>query len=162
MSFGRLIAIEHLRPHSTRAAPAGSLLVPYGATKSLLLCFASVTTKLALPLDALQTEAFVGINIAGRHEPALVLEDWALRVDPESAYNAFYGSPKPGDAFVTTNMTGFVGSLDHATAFVTTDGRLIDEPDWGKDQFIGFRRWSVGFQEAARWIDLLPAQDLAG
>ena len=91
-----------------------------------------------------------------------MLEEWTLRVDPESAYNAFGGSPEPGEVFVTTNMTGFVGSLDRFTAYVTTDGRLVSEPDWGSDQFIGFRRWSVGYQEEDRWIDLLPAQDLAG
>ena len=161
MSFERLMPIERLRPGATPSAPAGSLLVPYGSLESLSLRFDIDGTKLALPLDARKERAFATFNIANQHLPALILEDWALRVDPDSGYNTFEASPKAGDAIITVDDAGFVGMLDHTLTYVTTKGGVIAQPNWSRDQFIGFRRWSVGYQEAGRWIDLLPLQDLA-
>lgn len=162
MSLEGLIAVEKLCPDLPSHAAAGSLLVPYGHNSDGLLLQFTDRAPLGLQLDARHQRAFQGINVDGRHEPALVLKDWALWVDPESAYNTFQNTPKNGDAFLTKagGHIGFVGTLDHATVLVTTDGKMINEPDWANDLFVGFRRWAVGYQDGNRRVNLLPLQDL--
>jgi hypothetical protein len=165
MSSEGLLPIEYIRSELPSSAPVGTLLLPYGESRGLLLRFDTDSAKLAFQLDVHHDRAFKGVNVEGRHHPGLVLEEWSLRVDPSSGYNAFENSPELGDVFVTKSaggQSGFVGKLDHSTIYLSTDGKLMNEPDWGADHFIGFRRWSVGYQNGDRWINLLPTQDIEG
>jgi len=158
-----MLPIELLEANLPKDAPAGSLLLPFGDSGEVVQLRFDGEAKLAVRLGPEHSRAFVGINVERAHVPALALKDWSLRVDPTSAYSAFDSSPASGHIFTCDlgRKTGLVISLDQSTCYVTLDGELIREPDFGAEKYVGFRAWAIGRDVGDRFIELVTVDHRA-
>lgn len=71
----------------------------------------------------------------------LAIEEWELRVAPESSYSANQCSPVAGDAFIWDGVPGFAGKLGQSAIYVPIAGTAFEEKGWGG--FVGFSKWSI-------------------
>lgn len=146
--------IDWLTPSRPNEAPAGSLLL-VSDTAAPMLRFDINGGQLAVPLDDVHPRPFIGVNVGRSHGPALIFSGpWSVRADPQTAFSSFSGIPEIGHAFRLANgTTGFVISLDHYTAYVTTQGSVI--PEQGLDlNAVFFRDWSIVVEMDRQLIDL--------
>lgn len=151
-----MLPISLLGTSRADAAPAGSLLLPTEGGEDVVQLHFDDQVKLAVRLDDSHQRAFLGLNVDSKHQPHLVITDWTMRVDPDSAYNSYNGTPQSGDAFIFGNdpTIGIVISLDHSTAYVTSDGRRLPQPNFGNVNYVGFRAWAVGIIVEERFVEL--------
>ena len=148
-----LLPIDRLTLVQMSEASPGSLLIKsagYGGEPFLTFRDANdpEPRTYVLPFEGDDRYRFHIADAVGNSGHWLAIDSWQLLVDPASAFMGTRESPEVGDAFVSAGASGFVGRWNHAEAYISVAGAVLEQPAW-TSSFVGYRSWAICIDHGA-------------